>query len=103
MLGLLGAAILVAGGLSVFASANPDGLEWSIGKVTGAEELQASGPAYAIFEWIQTKTAIMPDYSTGADTGAASTSCAGLIGGGIVLALAAGTAFVISHAKKKHR
>jgi len=98
---LLAAAILVAGGLSIFASTNPDGLEWSIGKVTGTDELQASGPAYAISEWIQSKTAIMPDYSTGAASEAASTSGAGLIGGGIVLALAAGTAYAISRAKKR--
>jgi cobalt/nickel transport system permease protein len=98
---VLVAAILIAGGLSIFASANPDGLEWSIGKVTGAEELQASGPAYAISEWIQSETAIMPDYSTGAASEAAATSGAGLIGGAIVLLLAAGTAFTISHAKKK--
>lgn len=103
VLGVLIAAILVAGGLSIFASANPDGLEWSIGKVAGQEELAASGPAYAITEWIQSKTAVMPDYSTGASSEAASTSVAGLIGGGIVLALAAGTAFVISHARKNKR
>ena len=43
----------------------------------------------------------MPDYSTGAASSAVSTSSAGLIGGGIVLALAAGTAFIIARSKKK--
>ena len=43
----------------------------------------------------------MPDYSTGAASEAASTSGAGLIGGGIVLALAAGTAFLLSRVKRK--
>ncbi|MEA4870149.1 Cobalt transport protein CbiM [bioreactor metagenome] len=103
VLGLLAATVLIAGGLSLFASASPDGLEWSIGKVAGAEEPRAGGPVYAISEWIQSKTAIMPDYSIGAASEAVSTSGAGLIGGGIVLALAAGTAFAISRAKKKRR
>jgi len=101
VLGLLIATILVAGGLSLLASAYPDGLEWSIGKVTGQQELTASGPVYTIAQWIQSKTALMPDYSTGAASEAVSTSSAGLIGGGIVLALAAGTAFLLSRAKKR--
>ena len=102
VLGVLIAAAVIAGGLSIFASAYPDGLEWAIGKAAGQQELAASGPVYAFFQWIQSKTAWMPDYSTGAASEAAATSGAGLIGGGIVLALAAGTAFVISRAKKKH-
>lgn len=101
VVGALIATIVVAGVLSLAASAHPDGLEWSIGRVTGSEELTASGPVYKIVEWIQSKTAVMPDYSTGAVSSAVSTSSAGLIGGGIVLALAAGTAFVISRSKKK--
>ncbi len=101
VVGALIATIVVAGVLSLAASAHPDGLEWSIGRVTGSEELTASGPVYKIVEWIQSKTAVMPDYSTGAASSAVSTSSAGLIGGGIVLALAAGTAFVISRSKKK--
>ena len=101
ILGVLIATVLVAGGLSIVASAYPDGLEWSIGKVTGGQELSASGPVYSIFEWLQSKTAVMPDYSTGAASESASTSGAGLIGGAIVLALAAGTAFILSKVKKK--
>lgn len=101
VVGALIATIVVAGVLSLAASAHPDGLEWSIGRVTGSEELTASGPVYKIVEWIQSKTAVMPDYSTGAASSAVSTSSAGLIGGGIVLALAAGTAFIIARSKKK--
>ena len=93
------AGLVVCGASS--ASAYPDGLEWSIGKVTGGQELSASGPVYSMFEWLQSRTAVMPDYSTGAASEAVSTSGAGLIGGAIVLALAAGTAFVLSKVKKK--
>jgi hypothetical protein len=37
--GLAAAAVLTGGVLSWFASAYPDGLEWSIAKTTGSEEL----------------------------------------------------------------
>ena len=100
LIGLLVAAAITGGAVSWFASTHPDGLEWSIGKVAGDEPAH-SGIAYRIADWIQSKTALMPDYSTGAASEAASTSGAGLIGGGIVLALAAGTAYLLSRVKRK--
>jgi len=64
LVGLLVAALLTGGMLSWFASANPDGLEWSIEKVFGKPELpeQERGIAPALRK-IQTKTAFLPDYS----------------------------------------
>ncbi|NTW53739.1 MAG: cobalamin biosynthesis protein CbiM [Chlorobaculum sp.] len=56
-------ALAIGGALSWFASSKPDGLEWSIGKVTGAEEL--ASPAEASHEFLaamQEKLAILPDY-----------------------------------------
>ncbi|GFE60891.1 energy-coupling factor ABC transporter permease [Geobacter sp. AOG2] len=58
------AALLTGGILSWFASKNPDGLEWAIAKVTGAEELK--GPEeglHAAMTSFQKKTAFLPDYS----------------------------------------
>lgn len=54
--------IAVAGIISNFASGNPDGLEWSIQKVTGSEALEAEGEVYEAAENLQERTAIMPDY-----------------------------------------
>lgn len=58
-------AALVSGGLlSWFASKNPDGLEWSITKVTGQEELK--GPdhgLHGVLAALQEKIAFLPDYS----------------------------------------
>ena len=64
LIGLSVAALLTGGVLSLLASANPDGLEWSIEKVFGKPELpeQESGTAPALKK-IQEKTAFMADYS----------------------------------------
>lgn len=57
------AALIVAGGLSFLASSNPDGLEWSIEKLTGSSELPAaSGTLADGSNAIQSATSIMPDY-----------------------------------------
>ena len=52
------AALVIAGGLSLLASENPDGLEWSIEKLTGSTELESSGAAAAI----QQVTSLCADY-----------------------------------------
>jgi cobalt/nickel transport system permease protein len=57
------AALAIGGALSWFASSNPDGLEWSISKVTGKEELTL--PAETSHEFLssmQDKLAFLPDY-----------------------------------------
>ncbi len=64
LIALLLLALLTGGALSWFASAHPDGLEWSISKTYGQEELSNSGAGiYGILSKIQKKTAILPDYS----------------------------------------
>jgi cobalt/nickel transport system permease protein len=94
--------VLTGGILSWFASTHPDGLEWSIEKVTSKGELpEAEGGIVAVLRGIQEKTAFLPDYNfrpsdTGPkpeDTAPAwpgidpGTSTAGLTGGLIVLAM----------------
>jgi cobalt/nickel transport system permease protein len=92
------AAILIGGVLSWFASEYPDGLEWSISKITGAEVLPNTGQKGSEkLVALQDKTAILPDYalpvgqesSTGdatTDTKArAGKSLSGIIGGMITL------------------
>ena len=56
-------AVITGGALSWFASTHPDGLEWSIEKVTGKGELpeQEHGIA-AVLKGFQEKTAFLPDY-----------------------------------------
>jgi len=110
VLAVLGvAAVLSAGVISWFASTHPDGLEWSIAKVTGKEELEGSEKGiHSALSQLQESTAFLPDYGfasegpeaeekaeEGAEAEAswpapdAGTSVSGLLGGLMVLAVAA--------------
>ena len=56
------AAVITGGMLSWFASTNPDGLEWSMFKVSGKEELAGSTGVHHTLGALQEKTAFLPDY-----------------------------------------
>jgi len=93
----LGLAAVVAGVfLSLFASASPDGLEWSIANVAGAPELEAAGPVYEWAAALQERLAFLPDYSLGASESAAGTSVSGVVGAAITLALVAGVGALLA-------
>jgi cobalt/nickel transport system permease protein len=62
--GFLAAALLTGGILSRFASDKPDGLEWAIAGVTGAEEVAgAENGLHGLLAALQDKIALLPDYS----------------------------------------
>ncbi|WP_069998479.1 energy-coupling factor ABC transporter permease [Cellulosilyticum sp. I15G10I2] len=54
---------IVGGVFSLFASSNPDGLEWAISKITGTQEVQSEGVLYDKAEALQEHFAILPDYT----------------------------------------
>lgn len=103
VLGIFAVAALLCGAtLSWFASAYPDGLEWSVAGVTGSEEtrLAEPSPLHRNLETVQEATAIMPEYAFPADDGANTaeteasssivnpeTSMAGVLGSAIIAAL----------------
>lgn len=111
LVGLLVAAVLSGVAFSWFASTNPDGLEWSIAKVTGSEELEGSEDGvHGASAGLQEKTSFLPDYGFKSSTevaqgGAevedswpsvdAGTSVAGLVGAAITLLTAAGIGVVL--------
>ena len=102
---LLAITVLVAGGLSLLASAYPDGLEWSIEKTAGEAELSAESDVHKAAADLQEGVAIMPDYDF-KEEGASSipgTSVAGIVGAGITLAVACACGFGIHLAKKRRR
>lgn len=75
--------VLVGGALSLAASSNPDGLEWSIGLTAGTDELEADGDVHDTLANVQDKTALLPDYSFGNDS-SAGTSFSGIVGSALV-------------------
>lgn len=109
LIGLAVAALFTGGVLSWFASTRPDGLEWSIEKITGKSELpEPTEGITPVLGVVQDKTAILPDYGFGdaepAPTGEAGagedgeegawptvssgTSVAGIVGSMVTLGLA---------------
>ena len=92
---------VVGGGLSLAASANPDGLEWSMfGNAESGysenmgldeESYGISSGAAEVAGSIQEKTAFLPDYAFANSDSPAGTSVSGLVGSGIV----AGAAFLV--------
>ncbi len=74
------AAALCGGVVSLFASAFPDGLEWSMEKVAGTSELEADGSVYETAENIQTTTSLLPDYAFKDSEAAVGTSFSGIVG-----------------------
>lgn len=100
---LAGCALFVGTVLAWFASPYPDGLEWSVGRVYGRDELPAAETGVAAgLQKVQEKTAFLPDYgfpepageeSAGGGEGASwpavslGTSVAGIVGAAITAAL----------------
>lgn len=65
MLAAFAVLALIAGGvLSWFASANPDGLEWSVAQVSGQPEVaEPADSVHAAAARLQNTTALLPDYA----------------------------------------
>ncbi len=96
------AAVVIGGGLSLLASAYPDGLEWSMQGVTGSTELESSSQVHDTASEIQESTAILPDYSFKSDSeNILGTSTSGIVGGTMTLALAGAAGLTISAVKKR--
>lgn len=110
LLGWALAAALLGGVGSWFASTAPDGLEWSVQRATGGQELAApaAGPHAWLARW-QQRTALLPDYDLPAPHATAAnepearswpavkagTSLAGLLGGVSTLTLVLGVGWAL--------
>lgn len=110
VVGLLVAALVAGGVIAWFASANPDGLEWSIERVAGTAEIEgATAAAHERSQSVQERLSFLPDYafpsdsSEAAETGEAwpavdvGTTTAGVVGAAITL----GVALLIGYALKR--
>ncbi len=90
VISLLAAAAVIGGLLSLAASSDPDGLEWSMEQVAETSELEAEGDVYEIAGQIQGTTAVLPDYAWKNSESAAGTSFSGIVGGAVVILLCGG-------------
>lgn len=97
----LALAAVLAGVVSLYASQNPDGLEWSIKGVTGSTELKSGDAVHKAAGKAVKRTALMPDYAT--DSKGGGTAAAGLIGSAVTLAAAAGVGGAVHAARKRKK
>jgi cobalt/nickel transport system permease protein len=105
---LLVGALVLGGVIAWFASGNPDGLEWSIERVAGTDEIEgATAAAHESAGAIQERTSFLPEYAFPAGPEEAGdgteawpavdlgTTTAGVVGAGITLAAAALIGFAL--------
>lgn len=97
------AAALCGGIVSLFASAFPDGLEWSMEQVAGTTELEAVGGAYDAAAGIQEATSLLPDYAFKGSEAAIGTSFSGIVGALVVIAVTVGACYAFRFFKKKEK
>ena len=96
-------AVITSGILSLFASANPDGLEWSLIRVIGEADIQATTGIHMFFERIQEATALFPDYAMKTVDTLLSSSVVGMIGCGLVFAFVIAMASTVKVCRVKNR
>ena len=95
------AAAFIGGALSLAASAYPDGLEWSIERLTGATEIEAAGSAYETAEAIQETTSLLPDYAFRNSDSLLGTTFSGIVGAAVVAGVCVAACFAFKFFKKK--
>ena len=78
--------VIIGGGISLLASSNPDGLEWSIERITGSTEVEsADDSVYETTQLVQDTTTILPDYTVEDSESTIGTSISGIVDCGITV------------------
>lgn len=93
--------IIIGGVLSLFASTFPDGLEWSLERITGSAELEAAGSVYDTASAIQETTALLPDYAFKGSESLAGTSFSGIVGALVVIGVCMGCCYLFKFFRGK--
>lgn len=98
-------ALVTGGVLSLFASDQPDGLEWAIHQTSGKEDIISPEGIHKVFSDIQQKTSVLPDYDLKTkkeDSDINGTSLSGVMGGLMTLLIISALGFFLLY-KSKHR
>jgi cobalt/nickel transport system permease protein len=96
--------LLIGGGLSLLASGDPDGLEWSIQNITGSTELEPETANADVIDGaakIQEKTALLPDYAFKGSDSRLGTTFSGIFGAAVVAVISLGCCILFRLFKKK--
>lgn len=96
--------VLIGGGLSLVASSNPDGLEWSIEKTTGDTEIEPKDEhkkAAEVAQKVQEKTAVLPDYAFVDSDSKTGTVVSGIFGSVAVAIICLGCGMLFKFFKEK--
>jgi len=103
------AASVVGGIVSLYASSNPDGLEWAIQKVTGSEVVKGQDTTvHRLLGGFQERVALLPDYTfkknaekaVSVRTEKLGTSLAGIVGGILTLLLLVAGGFLLNKSRR---
>lgn len=81
---ILAVSLVVGGGISLLASSHPDGLEWSILKTSGSQELSSSDYIHEKAKDLQNKTAFLLDYGFNADNLSVNEEIIGKVISGVI-------------------
>lgn len=81
------ATTIIAAIVSLVASRLPDGLEWSISRITGNTELNTANRINDMVSNFQKSIALLPDYSIKGSNAVLENSFSGILGGLIVIVL----------------
>ena len=100
---LAAAAAFIGGVLSLAASAYPDGLEWSIERLTGATEIDAAGTAYETAEAIQETTSLLPDYAFKNSDTLLGTTFSGIVGAVVVAGVCVAACLIFKFFKNRKK
>lgn len=94
-------ALAVGGFLSLFASSDPDGLEWSVERTAGDVGLVSESGIYALADRLQSITSLLPDYTWKEGNSAGGTTFSGIIGGVVVAAICAAVCFILRFFRRR--
>jgi len=94
--------LIIGGGLSLFVSSNPDGLEWAIQGIAGTAELGIKNSFVETAALIQEKIAFMPNYNfAGSEGSGLGTTVAGILGSVITFVIAGFCVLSVSFFKRR--
>lgn len=93
--------VFIGGFLSLAASSNPDGLEWSMENVAGTAEVEGNTEIHETIREVQESIVPLPDYAFKSSDSLIGTSFSGILGGAVVTIVCLGLCQVLGFNKRR--